>query len=117
MNDDTNQELPMDEHTRPLGDLGDTPYAATDATSAAPATDPTSATEAGSTPSRWRHPVNTGHLVMGIAFAGLVAVWALFAGDVVDSDDVRWLMPIPWVVAGATGLAVTTAASLRTRGS
>jgi hypothetical protein len=51
-----------------------------------------------------RHPVNVGHLVMGTAFLGLVAIWALIVGDVVDGDDVRWLLPAPWVVAGAAGL-------------
>ncbi len=29
------------------------------------------------------HPVNVGHLVMGVAFAGMVLVWALVQGDVV----------------------------------
>jgi len=52
----------------------------------------------------WRHPVNVGHLVMGIAFAGMVLVWALIAGDVVKNDEIRWLMPIPWVAAGGAGL-------------
>jgi hypothetical protein len=51
-----------------------------------------------------RHPVNVGHLVMGIALLGLVAVWALIIGDVVDGEDVRWLLPVPWVLAGAAGL-------------
>lgn len=51
-----------------------------------------------------RHPVNIGHLVMGIALLGLVAVWALIIGDVVDGEDVRWLLPVPWVLAGAAGL-------------
>jgi len=54
--------------------------------------------------SRGRHPVNVGHLVMGLAFAGLVAVWALIQSDLVDDDDIRWLLPLPWVVAGAVGL-------------
>ena len=49
------------------------------------------------------HPVNTGHLVMGLAFLGLVAVWAIIASDVVSNDDIRWLMPVPWVVGGAVG--------------
>lgn len=57
-----------------------------------------------STPDGWRHPLNVGHLVMGIAFAGMVLVWALFTGDVVAEEDLRWLMPIPWVSAGAAGL-------------
>jgi hypothetical protein len=51
-----------------------------------------------------RHPVNVGHLVMGIAFLGLVGVWALVQGDVVGDGDVRWLLPVPWVLAGLAGL-------------
>ncbi|GAA4712549.1 hypothetical protein [Nocardioides conyzicola] len=53
-----------------------------------------------------RHPVNVGHLVMGIAFLGLVGVWALIQGDVVGDGDVRWLLPLPWVLAGLAGLLV-----------
>ena len=52
-----------------------------------------------------RHPVNIGQLVMGVAFAGMVLVWALLQGDVVETDELRWLMPIPWIAAGAAGLA------------
>ena len=55
-----------------------------------------------------RHPVNIGHLVMGIAFLGLVGIWALVQGDVVNDDDIRWLLPIPWVFAGVAGLLATT---------
>ena len=55
-----------------------------------------------------RHPVNIGHLVMGIAFLGLVVVWALIQGDVVDHHDIRWLLPVPWVLAGIAGLLATT---------
>jgi hypothetical protein len=51
-----------------------------------------------------RHPVNVGHLVMGIAFLGLVGVWALIQSDVVGGSDVRWLLPVPWVLAGLAGL-------------
>jgi hypothetical protein len=51
-----------------------------------------------------RHPVNVGHLVMGVALLGLVTVWALIVGDVVEGEDVRWLLPAPWVLAGAAGL-------------
>jgi hypothetical protein len=54
-----------------------------------------------------RHPVNIGHLVMGIAFLGIVGVWALVQSDTVTGDDIRWLMPIPWVVAGVVGLSAT----------
>ena len=54
-----------------------------------------------------RHPVNIGHLVMGLALLGIVGIWALVQADVVTGDDVRWLMPIPWVVAGIVGLVAT----------
>jgi hypothetical protein len=60
-----------------------------------------------------RHPVNVGHLVMGIALLGLVAVWALIVGDVVDGEDVRWLLPVPWVLAGAAGLVALAIGSHR----
>ena len=59
------------------------------------------------------HPVNIGHLVMGVAFAGMVLVWALVQGDVVDTSELRWLMPIPWLAAGAAGLAATVWPSRR----
>jgi len=55
-----------------------------------------------------RHPVNIGQLVMGVAFIGLVVVWALIQSDVVGGDDVRWLLPVPWVLAGLAGLLATT---------
>ena len=60
-----------------------------------------------------RHPVNIGHLVMGLAFAGLLGIWALITGDVVDDDDIRWLLPLPWVFAGAIGLLAVTLATRR----
>lgn len=63
----------------------------------------------------WRHPVNVGHLVMGIAFLGMVLVWALITGDAVTGDDIRWLMPVPWVAAGGAGL-VAIALNTRRRG-
>jgi len=63
--------------------------------------------------SSWQHPVNVGHLVMGIAFAGMVLVWALIAGDVVADEDLRWLMPIPWVSAGAAGLVAMAVGARR----
>ncbi|WP_167736420.1 hypothetical protein [Nocardioides sp. 1609] len=60
-----------------------------------------------------RHPVSIGHLVMGVAFAGMTLVWALLAGDVVAGDDVRWLMPVPWVLAGIAGLVGLVVADRR----
>lgn len=60
-----------------------------------------------------RHPLNIGHFVMGLAFLGLVGVWALIQTDVVGGSDVRWLMPVPWVFAGVAGLLATTLAARR----
>lgn len=61
----------------------------------------------------WRHPVNIGHLVMGLAFLGLVAVWAVIVGTGVDDEDIRWLLPVPWVLAGGAGLVATALAARR----
>ena len=60
------------------------------------------------------HPVNVGHIVMGVAFTGLAIIWALYMSDTVDGHDLRWLLPIPWVAAGVAGLV---AAAPRLRGS
>lgn len=59
------------------------------------------------------HPVNIGHLVMGVALLGLVGVWALWQGDVVSGDDLHWLMPVPWVAAGLVGLVATAITGTR----
>lgn len=64
-----------------------------------------------------RHPINVGHLVMGLALVGLVGVWALIQGDVVDGADIRWLLPVPWVLAGIAGLLATTLSSRERWGS
>lgn len=65
----------------------------------------------------WRHPVNVGQLVMGLAFLGLVVVWAMIAGGVVADDDIRWLLPVPWVLAGGAGLVATALAARRSSSS
>jgi hypothetical protein len=62
-----------------------------------------------------RHPVNIGHLVMGIAFLGIVGVWALIQADVVDGADIRWLLPVPWVLAGGAGLTAVAVSGSRRR--
>jgi hypothetical protein len=56
------------------------------------------------TPVGGRHPVNIGHLVMGLAFTGLLVIWALVASDTVTNEDIRWLLPIPWLLGGGIGL-------------
>jgi hypothetical protein len=66
------------------------------------------------TTSTGRHPVNIGHLVMGVALLGLAVIWSLLESDVASASDLRWLLPLPWVAAGAVGLV---AAAPRLRGS
>jgi len=60
-----------------------------------------------------RHPVNIGHLVMGLAFASFVAIWALLTAGAIQDESLRWLMPVPWVLAGAIGLAAVALAGRR----
>jgi hypothetical protein len=64
---------------------------------------------------RGRHPVNVGHLVMGLAFLGLTAVWGAVQTDLVDSGEVRWLLPLPWVLAGLAGLLAVAFSGRRDR--
>ncbi|MBE7324896.1 hypothetical protein IEQ44_09530 [Nocardioides sp. Y6] len=54
------------------------------------------------------HPVNLTHLVMGIAFAGLAAIWAAVTAGWLPLDDLRWVLPVPWLLAGSAGLLATT---------
>lgn len=63
------------------------------------------------------HPVNIGHLVMGVALVGLVGVWALWQGGAVADRDLRWLMPIPWVAAGLVGLGASAITGTRRYGT
>jgi hypothetical protein len=60
-----------------------------------------------------RHPVNIGHLVMGLAFLGLVGIWTLIVNDMVDDDHIRWLLPVPWVLAGLGGLTALAVSGSR----
>jgi hypothetical protein len=62
-----------------------------------------------------RHLVNVAHLVMGIAFLGIVGIWLLVEGGVAGGDDVRWLLPIPWVLGGLAGLLSIATAGRRRR--
>ena len=57
-------------------------------------------------PSGW-HPVNVGHLVVGVAFVGLFVVWVLVEQDAVDLIETGWVMALPWLAAGAIGLMAT----------
>lgn len=51
-----------------------------------------------------RNPVRIGHLVMGVLFGIFVVLWALVDTDVVDHSQLHWLIPVPFLVAGAAGL-------------
>ena len=63
---------------------------------------------------RARHALSIGHLVMGVALLGLLATWALLVSDLADSADIRYLLPLPWVLAGGAGLVALVAADRRT---
>ncbi|MGL5809194.1 MAG: hypothetical protein ACRCYQ_04540 [Nocardioides sp.] len=66
-------------------------------------------------PAGGRHPVNILHLVMGLVFLGIVAIWASISTDVVSTSDLRWLIPLPWVIAGGLGLLVIMVSGRRGR--
>lgn len=59
------------------------------------------------------HPVNVAHLVMGVAFLGFAVVALLVQGDVVETRDLRWLLPVPWIAGGAAGLAASALRAVR----
>ncbi|MCA1983473.1 hypothetical protein [Nocardioides nematodiphilus] len=63
------------------------------------------------------HPVNVGHLVMGLVFLAAVGVWALIQSDTVTGDDTRWLLPLPWVIGGSVGLVAAAISSVRRHGT
>lgn len=62
------------------------------------------------------HPVNVGQLVMSLLFACAIAGWALAEAGVVSGDDIRWLLPLPWLIAGAVGLAAAGLSGARRHG-
>lgn len=61
-----------------------------------------------------RHPVDVAQLVMGLVFLGLLATWGLVQTGVAEGAELRWLLPVPWLVAGGAGLL---AVALRSRRS
>lgn len=54
------------------------------------------------------HPVNLTHLIMGVAFACFVGIWAAIMLGPLEFDDLRWVLPVPWLVAGSAGLLAAT---------
>ncbi|GAB3851534.1 hypothetical protein GCM10028801_01170 [Nocardioides maradonensis] len=78
-------------------------------------TPPSPPTQAAAHDTPW-HPVHIPHLVMGLAFLGLVTVWALVVPlNAVELPHARWLLPLPWLVAGAAGLVATVLSGRRRR--
>lgn len=55
-------------------------------------------------PSGSRHPLHIAHLVMGLAFVSVAAVWLLAEVGNVPTGDLRWLVPLPFLIAGGLGL-------------
>ncbi|WGL51752.1 hypothetical protein P5P86_17555 [Nocardioides sp. BP30] len=62
------------------------------------------------------HPINVGHLVMGLVFLAIVGGWALVQSDTVTGTDIRWLLPLPWVIGGGVGLIAVAISGLRRHG-
>lgn len=62
------------------------------------------------------HPVNVGHLAMGLVFLAAVGVWALIQSDTVAGEDIHWLLPLPWVIGGGIGLFAAAISSVRRHG-
>ena len=54
---------------------------------------------------------------MGVAFLGLTGIWVLFEAGVIDAEDLRWLMPLPWLAAGVAGLLAVVLTGRRRGGS
>lgn len=59
------------------------------------------------------HPLNVSYLVVGLVFMGLAGSWVLREAGVIDLGEVRWLLPLTLVVAGAIGLIAVAAKGLR----
>jgi hypothetical protein len=55
------------------------------------------------------HPLNVSYLVVGLVFLGVAGSWALRTSGVVDTGDIRWLVPAVLLVAGAVGLVAFAA--------
>jgi len=59
------------------------------------------------------HPLNVSYLVVGLAFLGIAASWALHQAGVIGGAEVEWLLPLSLVVAGGIGLIAFMARSFR----
>ena len=57
------------------------------------------------TPEQPPRGLKVGYLVAGLVCFGIVAIWALGIGGVVDTSSFKWLAPAVLILAGAAGLA------------
>jgi hypothetical protein len=55
------------------------------------------------------------HLVFGLLFLGVAAVWALVASEAINADRLPILAPAVLIVAGVIGLAVSLASGRNRR--
>lgn len=63
--------------------------------------------------SNGRHDLHVSHLVMGVAFCGIVLVWLLSTVGAVPDADLGLLVPLPFLFAGGLGLLGVFLASRR----
>ena len=77
----------------------------------------TETTERPAQPTGARHPVHVAHLVMGLAFLGIAAVWLVVRMVDLPADDVRFLLPLPFLFAGGLGLLALVLAAWGKRSS
>jgi hypothetical protein len=59
------------------------------------------------------HPLEVGYLVMGLIFLGLAGMWALREAQLVELDEMPWLLPLSLIAAGVVGLVAAAAKSAR----
>lgn len=55
-----------------------------------------------------RHPINLTHLIMGIVLATFAGIWVAIEVGSLPVDDLRWVLPLPWLLAGSAGLLAAT---------
>jgi ABC-type nickel/cobalt efflux system permease component RcnA len=61
------------------------------------------------------HRVKIPHLVFGLLFLGVAAVWALVAGEVITEDRLTVIIPALLIGAGVIGLAASLASTRNRR--
>lgn len=57
--------------------------------------------------------LRTGQLVVGVIFLLLTGVWGLYVSGAIDTDNLRWLIPLPLLLGGGASLAALAVRSRR----